>query len=93
MSKTWKIIILIGIIAYFISVTIFEKLFNITSNHSQMNIYVPWGFIGIFISLYIFYEYNRVKKAKRNERREERNARKQELIDNILKANKKDVEG
>ena len=58
-----------------------------------MNLYVPWGFIAIFISLYIFREYNRVKKARQEERREEINQRRQELLDNVIKAKKKpDVE-
>jgi hypothetical protein len=55
-----------------------------------MTIYVPVGFIAIFISLYLFYEYNRVKRAKRDERREERYARQQELLDNIYRSKKKD---
>jgi hypothetical protein len=56
-----------------------------------MTIYVPWGFICIFISLYIFYEYNRVKRAKREERREDRASRNQELLDAILKAKQKNT--
>ena len=55
-----------------------------------MKFYVPWGFILIFISFYIFREYNRVKKAKREERREVLNARRQELMDKVIKAAKKD---
>jgi len=54
-----------------------------------MTIYVPVGFIAIFISLYLFYEYNRVKRAKYNQRREERNDRQQELLDNIYRSRKK----
>ncbi len=53
-----------------------------------MTIYVPWGIILIFISFFIFREYNRVSKAKRNERREAINERRQELLNNVLKKNK-----
>jgi hypothetical protein len=54
-----------------------------------MTFNVPVGFIAIFISLYLFYEYNRVRRAKYDERREDRNARQQELLDNIWRARKK----
>jgi hypothetical protein len=53
-----------------------------------MRIYVPWGIILIFISFYIFREYNRVNKAKREERRDAINERRQELLNNVLKKNK-----
>ena len=53
-----------------------------------MTVYIPWGIIAIFISFYIFREYNRVSKAKRDERREAINERRQELINNVLKKNK-----
>jgi hypothetical protein len=58
----------------------------------EMKIYVPWGFIAIFISFYIFREYNRVRRAKRDERREYLNERRQQLIDNVVKAKKRDEE-
>lgn len=51
-----------------------------------MTVYVPWGFIAIFISLYLFYEYNRVQKAKRNERREELNERRRALLNDLIKS-------
>jgi hypothetical protein len=54
-----------------------------------MTIYIPWGIIAIFISLYIFYEYNGVQKAKHNERRRERNERRQGLLDKTLKSGTK----
>ncbi|HLA59886.1 MAG TPA: hypothetical protein VK622_14025 [Puia sp.] len=53
-----------------------------------MRVYLPWGIILTFISFYIFREYNRVSKAKRNERREAINERRQELLNNVLKKNK-----
>lgn len=51
-----------------------------------MNIYIPGGFISICISIYIFYQYNRVQKAKRNERREQLNERRKELLDDLIKS-------
>ena len=54
-----------------------------------MTKYVPWGILAIGISFYLFYEYNRVQKAKRDERREEINERWKELLDNVLKSKKK----
>jgi len=44
--------------------------------------------IALFISFYVFYEYNRVKKAKREYRREYMNERRQELLDKVLKKKK-----
>jgi hypothetical protein len=53
-----------------------------------MTIYVPGIAVCAFFSLYIFYEYNRVQKAKREERREYLNERRQELLDNVIKPKK-----
>lgn len=49
---------------------------------------VPWGLIAVFISFYLFKEFNRVKRARREERRDYLNERRQELLDNVLKKNK-----
>ena len=54
-----------------------------------LNIFVPWGLIAIFISFYLFKEFNRVRKAKRENRRVYMNERRQELLDNLLKRSKK----
>jgi hypothetical protein len=51
-------------------------------------IILPGAAVGSLASLYIFYESNRVKNAKRNERRDYLNERRQELLDNVLKKNK-----
>lgn len=53
-----------------------------------MSINIPWGLLAIGISLYLFYEYNRVKKAKRKERRERMNEHRQGLLDKLLKSKK-----
>jgi hypothetical protein len=57
-----------------------------------MNIYLPWGAMLIIISLYLFREYNRVRRAKEEDRRERLNERRQELMDNLLAAKKKKVD-
>lgn len=53
-----------------------------------MTIYLPIGVIIVFISLYLFRENNRVRKAKREERRDYINERRQELLDNVIKLKK-----
>ena len=57
--------------------------------NGRINIVVPWGLIAIFISLYLFREYHRVRRAKREDRREYMNQHRQELLNNIFKKNKK----
>jgi hypothetical protein len=84
-----RIILGIFIIALIILTAVFIRLTNFRSGHNHVNIVVPWGMIAIFISFYLFKEYNRVKKAKRENRREYMNERRQELLDNVLKKNKK----
>ena len=49
---------------------------------------VLWIFLAGGISLFFFYEYNRVKKAKRDERREQIKENRQELLDKTLKSKK-----
>jgi len=49
---------------------------------------VPWGLIAVFISFYLFREFNRAKKAKREERREYMNERRKAILDSIVKKNK-----
>ena len=71
----------------------FFWLSNSASGHGQITIIVPWGLIAVFISLYLFKEYNRANKARRENRREYMNQRRQELLDDILKKNKKSTPG
>jgi hypothetical protein len=84
-----RIILGIFIIALIILTAKFLRLDNSGLGLGQINLAVPWGMIAIFISLYLFREYNRVKKAKRENRRDYMNKHRQELLDNILKKNKK----
>ncbi|HEV3412084.1 MAG TPA: hypothetical protein VG101_06380 [Puia sp.] len=84
-----RIILGIFILALIILIADFVRLSNTGTGHNRINIVVPWGLIAIFISLYLFKEYNRVRKAKRENRREYMNERRQELLDNLLKKDKK----
>ncbi len=72
----------------FFGYAIFARLNSPGSNQPQLNIMVPWGLIAVAISFYLFKELNRVKKAKRDERREYINERRQEILDNVVKKNK-----
>jgi hypothetical protein len=83
------IIVRVLIFALIILTGVFIKVSNQVSGRNQLNIVVPWGLIAIFISFYLFKEYNRVRKAKHENRREYMNERRQELLDNLLKKNKK----
>jgi amino acid permease len=78
-----RIIIGILILALIVLMAVFVRFFNYGSG--LINLVVPWGLIAIFISLYLFEEYNRVRKAKRENRREYMNQHRQELLDGILK--------
>jgi hypothetical protein len=84
-----RIILIVFNIALVILTAKFLRLDNSGSGLGQINLFVPWGMIAIFISLYLFKEFNRVKKAKRENRREYMNKHRQELLDNIFKKNKK----
>jgi hypothetical protein len=85
-----SIILGVCLIPLLILTGIYSRLANnFGSRPYRVNTVVPWGLIAIFTSLYIFREYNRVTKAKRENRREYMNERRQELLDNVLKKNKK----
>ena len=49
-----------------------------------MTTYNPWGLIAIFISFYLFYDHNRRKRLRHEERREELNNRRQEFLQKML---------
>jgi hypothetical protein len=86
-----KPLLIFGIIVLIILIGIFVRIFNGGESSGGIRISVPFGLIAIFISFYIFHEYNRVKKAKREERRDYLNQRRKELLDNAVKPrNKKD---
>ena len=83
--------IILGIFILSFIVLIGEKVIqarNAGADHVRINILVPYGLIAGFISFYYFRKYNQDKKAKRENRREYLNERRQELLDNILKKNK-----
>ena len=49
---------------------------------------VPWGLIAIFISIYLFREYNRVRRAKKEERKRYLNEHRQKILDNVTRKKK-----
>lgn len=83
-----NILTVVLVAALFFGYAVFARLNSPTSNQPQINIMVPWGLIAVFISFYLFKEFNRAKKAKREERREYMNERRQKLLDNVLKKNR-----
>lgn len=82
--------LLFGIVVLIILVGIFVRTSDRNVSGHGVRIYIPWGFIGIYISFYIFKEYHRSKRAKREERREYLNQRRQELLHNVTKSKKKE---
>src|ERR1700733_15159787 len=84
-----RLILGILITALAILIAVFTRLSDSGSGHNRVSIVVPWGMIAIFISLYLFREFNRIRRAKRENRREYLNKRRQELLDNLLKKNRK----
>ena len=62
---------------------------GVTNKNTKMNIYIPWGLMAIFISLYIFYEHKRRNRLKREERREELNSRRQEFLEKMVASKNK----
>ena len=55
-----------------------------------MTIIVPGALFAAGISIYLFYEYNRVKEAKQEDRREGLHERRQEYLDQLIAAKKKE---
>jgi hypothetical protein len=84
MITKWLNTILVMLLLFF--VIIFVRSERITSDRPQINIFVPWGLIAIFISFYLFWETNRVWRAKRYTRKERINGRRQQLLENVIKA-------
>jgi hypothetical protein len=70
------IFILICLIGLFVRVT------------HQGGVFVPWGLMALFISFYLFSETNRVRKARREERRDYMNEQRKKLIEDIVKKKK-----
>ena len=84
-----RIILGIFIFALIVLTGIYARVSNSGLGIGQINLMVPWGMIATFISLYLFKEYNRVRKAKHENRREYMNKHRQELLGNIFSKNKK----
>ncbi|HTQ27496.1 MAG TPA: hypothetical protein VMI35_05175 [Puia sp.] len=77
-----KLFLIVLIIILFLFYAIFVR------TTKQGGAILTWGLIAVSISLYIFYEYNRVKKAKREERRKYLDEHRQKLIENAVRKNK-----
>lgn len=55
-----------------------------------MTVYIPWGLIAIGVALYYFYAYNRASRLRKEERREELNNRRQELLGRMIQIKKEE---
>lgn len=55
-----------------------------------MTIILPGAMFAAGISLYLFHEYNRVKQAKQDERRESLNDTRQQYLNQLIEAKKKE---
>ena len=88
-----RIFLAILILLLIILLSIFLKSHDIGTSPPGIKIFVPWGLVAIFISFYLFRQYNRVKKAKREERRRYLNEHRQELLNKVLKKNKNQLDG
>jgi hypothetical protein len=84
-----RLLTIILVVALLISYIVFERLSHSGVSPFRVNIIVPWGLIAVFISFYLFNESNRVKKAKREERREYMNERRQQILDGVIKPKNK----
>jgi len=82
-------LIIVLSIVILIGYGIYASISNHSTNYFQINIVVPWGLIAVFVSFYLFKEYNRVKRAKRDERREYMNEHRQDLLNKVVRKNKK----
>lgn len=88
-----RVVLAFMAIVFLVLTGIFVKTCITSPDGAEVKVYLPWGLIAVFISFYLFREFNRVKRAKMEVRREELNARRQELLDNVIKAKKKEDAG
>jgi hypothetical protein len=56
---------------------------------AAMTIIVPGAMFAAGISIYLFYEFNRVKQAKQEERRESLNDKRQQYLHHLIESRKK----
>jgi len=56
---------------------------------AAMTIIVPGGMFAAGISIYLFYEFNRVKQAKQEERRESLKDRRNQYLHQLIESRKK----
>lgn|GEM_PF-3199801 len=55
-----------------------------------MTIIVPGAMFAAGISIYLFYEFNRVKQAKQEERRESLNDKRQQYLHQLIEGKRKE---
>lgn len=55
-----------------------------------MTIYLPGAIFAAGISIFLFYEYNRVNQAKKDQRRETLDEKRQEYLQRLIAAKKKE---
>lgn len=89
-SGKTRVLIIVLVTALLVGYIVFQRVSN-SGSSGGTNIIVPWGLIAIVISFYFFGETNRVRKAKRDERREHIEERRQEILDNLRKKKGKDT--
>ena len=63
--------------------------FGWRSGGAGLTVYFPYGFVVIYISLYFFWEYHRIRRAKRSERLEAHHERLAELLDTLARQKEK----
>jgi hypothetical protein len=87
--KKFKFLMGFGIFFYFILLAVVNRRFQDPLDSYQIRVYVPYGLILIFISFYIFRENDLLKRAKRINRIEKLNAHRNELLNNLFAAIKR----
>lgn len=86
---TMRQLTVILVAALLISYIVFERLSNNGASTFRINIIVSWGLIAVFISFYLFNEFNRIRKAKREERKEYMNEHRQQILNGVIKSRNK----
>jgi|SRR5450432_2148457 len=79
-SNKTRILIIVLVIVLLVGYVIYQRVSNPGSSGYRVNFFVPWGLIAVVMSFYFFSETNRVRKAKRDERREHIDERRQEIL-------------
>jgi hypothetical protein len=57
-----------------------------------MTVYIPWGLIALFISYYFFHSSTQKAKARKEAQRERLNEKRQEYLNMLMEAKKRQTE-